>query len=126
MVGLTLDGVSLRLCGEPRRLRFDWNDMCELRKQYGPDFQDKINLAIAELDFETIAKTLSVSCRGELTVAQIMSDPPPIVASIRALTDAFNEAYHGPDMPKKVARPFVKAMAKLRLLISSWRPWRRG
>jgi len=120
MTGLFLDGASLHFCGGLRRLRFDWNDLSELRAAHGVDYQEKINVALAELDFEVMASTIAIACKRAVTVDQIKSDPPAIVAAIQALNRAFNETYHGAEGAPKIARPFVRAMTKAGRSILSW------
>lgn len=113
-------GVALHLCGAPRRLRFDWKALGELRAAYGAQFQEHVNAALLELDFDVIARALSLGVSGAVTEEAIKADPPPIVPALNALNRAFNIAYHGPDgaPPEAVKRPLAAARRAIRAILS--------
>lgn len=114
-------GVSLRLCGEPRRLRFDWNALGALRSKHGADFQDRINAAMVALDFDVIAEAISVAVGGALTPEAIKANPPAIVPALTALNAAFTAAYHGPDGPRPEGErgPLAAARKIVRAILSA-------
>jgi hypothetical protein len=110
-------GASLYFCGEPRRLRFDWTALAELRKSYGPDLQSAVNVALSTADFDIMAEVLSVACARAVSAEEVMRDPPGIVPAIRALNEAFVFAYHGPEGPPKDSpRPLAMAQRVLRAI----------
>ena len=112
-------GVTLQFCGAPRRLRFQWEALGELRSKFGPAFQDRVNEAMVSLDFDVIALALSLGCSGAVTAEQVKANPPAIVPALNALQAAFVAAYHGPDgPPEERKRPLAVVRRALRTILS--------
>lgn len=121
-----LDGaVTLAIAGRPRRLAFTWGVLAEIRATYGEGFQDQFNEALASTDFRVLAELVSLATERELSAAEVMRASPPIVATVKALAEAFSLAYHGPEWarekkPSPLAHAAAAAMRNLPSLIMSF------
>lgn len=115
--------ASLVIAGEARKLRFDWSALAEFRALFGPDFQDRINRDLVQLDFSTMALAVSVGTGGKITPEEVIKSSPPIVETIKALNQAFTFAYHGPPSfaEKAIRRPLEVARSRVLSILSAMR-----
>lgn len=121
--------VALEIGGASRTLRYTWASVQELRREFGPDFDNRISESIVALDLDAIAKALVPGLREnwpDVTAEAVTALSPPIALTVNALQRALNYAFNGPAeaaSPKEPANPPRAALSRLKEILSKARTW---
>lgn len=92
--------VEIAIGGQPRILRYGWDEIAKLQAKFGDDLDKVLLAAVSKPDLQAIAEILAIGLIAGwpgVTADIIKSASPPIAATSSSVMEAFKLAWQGPE-----------------------------